>query len=72
MAIETINESCIGCQQCVLACPVDVLRMNEKTKKAEIRFGEECQVCYLCQQYCPVDAIVITSEKVIPAITAWG
>jgi NAD-dependent dihydropyrimidine dehydrogenase PreA subunit len=72
MAIEKISDECIGCGQCVLTCPVDVLRLNEKTNKTEIRFVEECQACYLCQQYCPVEAITITSTKVIPAITAWG
>ncbi len=71
MAIERID-GCIGCGTCVLTCPTDVIRINEKTKKAEIRYLQDCQVCYLCQQYCPVDAITVNDEKVIPAITAWG
>lgn len=71
MGIERID-GCIGCGTCVPTCPTDVIRMNEKTGKAEIRYPQDCQVCYLCQQYCPVDAITITVGKTIPAITAWG
>jgi NAD-dependent dihydropyrimidine dehydrogenase PreA subunit len=71
MAIEQIK-GCIGCGECVLTCPTDVLRLNETTQMAEIRYPEACQVCYLCQQYCPVGAITIESGKTIPAVTAWG
>ncbi|MDZ8118322.1 4Fe-4S dicluster domain-containing protein [Pontiella agarivorans] len=71
MAIERID-GCIGCGTCVSACPTDVLRLNEKNGKAEIKYLQECQVCYLCQQYCPVDAITITDGRVIPSVTAWG
>ncbi len=70
MAIDSIN-GCIGCGTCVPTCPTDVLRMNEKTGKAEIKYPQDCQVCYLCQQYCPVDAINISAGKTIPAITSW-
>ncbi|VGO14459.1 hypothetical protein PDESU_03021 [Pontiella desulfatans] len=71
MGIERID-GCTGCGTCVPTCPTDVLRMNAKTKKAEIRYPQDCQVCRLCQQYCPVDAITISDGRAIPAITAWG
>ncbi len=70
MGIERID-GCIGCGTCVSTCPTDVIRLNEKTGKAEIRYPQDCQVCYLCQQYCPMDAIQIAAGKTIPAITAW-
>jgi NAD-dependent dihydropyrimidine dehydrogenase PreA subunit len=71
MGIERIS-GCVGCGSCVAACPMDVLRLNEKTGLAEIRYPQDCQVCYLCKQYCPENAITIESGKTIPAITAWG
>jgi len=71
MAISDIS-GCIGCESCVKACPTDVLRMNKKTNKAEIKYVEDCQICHLCRLYCPVDAITITSEKSIPVIVSWG
>jgi NAD-dependent dihydropyrimidine dehydrogenase PreA subunit len=71
MGIERI-EGCIGCGTCVLTCPTDVLRIDEKTKKAVIRYPQDCQVCRLCVQYCPVDAITITAGRTIPSVKAWG
>jgi len=71
MSIERID-GCIGCGTCVPTCPTDVLRLNERGTKVEIRYPEDCQVCYLCQMYCPVDAITITPGKTVPAMTAWG
>ena len=71
MAIDRID-GCIGCGTCVLTCPTDVLRMGEKTRKAEIRYPEACQVCRLCQLYCPVDAITVSDGMSVPTMTAWG
>jgi formate hydrogenlyase subunit 6/NADH:ubiquinone oxidoreductase subunit I len=63
---------CIGCEQCVKACPTDVLRMNRETKQAYIAYQEDCQICHLCRLYCPVDAITITPDKSQPVAVAWG
>lgn len=71
MAIDNIS-GCIGCGVCIQSCPTDVIRMNEKTHKAEIKYPADCQICHLCRMYCPVDAISITPEKSIPVIVSWG
>lgn len=71
MAISSID-GCIGCKTCVQTCPTDVLRIDEKTGKAVIKYVEDCQICHLCRLYCPVDAITITPEKSIPVIVSWG
>ncbi|MDB4584271.1 4Fe-4S binding protein [Draconibacterium sp.] len=71
MSIKSIN-GCIGCGTCVKTCPTDVIRLNPKTKKAEIRYPADCQICHLCRMYCPVDAITISPEKSIPVIVSWG
>ncbi len=64
MAIERIDEKkCIGCGTCFLSCPMDVIRMNNETGKAEIRYPEECVVCNYCIADCPVQAITISPGK---------
>lgn len=71
MSIKSID-GCIGCGTCVETCPTDVIRINPKTKKAEIKYPDDCQICHLCRMYCPVDAITISSEKSIKVIVSWG
>ncbi len=71
MSIEKI-EGCNGCRACFDICPMDVIRMNEETKLAEIQYPQDCQVCNLCVVFCPVDAITIDKEKYWPLMTAWG
>jgi NAD-dependent dihydropyrimidine dehydrogenase PreA subunit len=52
MSIERINpELCDGCGICVNGCPVDVIRMDDESKKAVIRYPEEC----ICRDYCELD-----------------
>ena len=73
MAIERIDEEiCIGCGDCVNSCPMDVIRMDEESDKAVIRYGEDCMNCEQCVLDCPVDAITVTPYKTTPFITSWG
>ncbi|MDX2414321.1 MAG: 4Fe-4S binding protein [Bacteroidales bacterium] len=71
MSIINIS-GCIGCGECVLSCPTDVIRLDEKSKKAVIMYPADCQICHLCRMNCPVDAITISPEKAIPVIVSWG
>lgn len=71
MPIEKIH-GCIGCQNCVKACPTDVIRMNQKTNQAYIAYQDDCQICHLCRLSCPVDAITLTSAKAIKPTVSWG
>jgi len=63
---------CMGCGNCVKACPPDVLRMDPKTGKAFIAHQQDCQVCHLCRLSCPVDAIRITPDQSVPPLVSWG
>jgi NAD-dependent dihydropyrimidine dehydrogenase PreA subunit len=73
MAIEKIDEElCIGCGDCVNSCPMDVIRMDEESEKAVIRYGEDCMNCEQCVLDCPVDAIAVNPYKTTPFITSWG
>jgi len=60
MGIRKIDTSlCNGCGICVDYCPMDVLRMNEETNKAIIKYIRDCQSCFLCERECPEEAIEV-------------
>ena len=65
-------EGCKGCKTWFDVCPMDVIRMNEETGLAEIRYPQDCQACNLCVVFCPEGAITITKKKDWPLMTAWG
>jgi NAD-dependent dihydropyrimidine dehydrogenase PreA subunit len=73
MAIERIDaDLCNGCGICVDTCPIDVIRMDEETNKAVIKYAEDCAVCNFCANDCPQHAIYITPGRENPALTLWG
>ena len=73
MSIEKIvPDLCSGCGICVNSCSVDVIRMDEVSQKAVIRYPEDCMVCELCALDCPEEAITVTPDKKSPLIVSWG
>jgi adenylylsulfate reductase, subunit B len=62
---------CNGCGLCVSRCPLDVFRIDEKSKKAVFMYPEDCTYCGACQVECPGNAITIIPEKGTPPILAW-
>jgi NAD-dependent dihydropyrimidine dehydrogenase PreA subunit len=73
MTIEKIDHDlCTGCGICIDSCCVDVIRMDEESQRAIIRYPEECMVCELCAIDCPEEAIIVSPHKQTPLIVSWG
>ena len=51
------NEKCVGCEECVDVCPVDVFEMEDG--KSTPANAEECLGCESCVEVCEAEAITI-------------
>jgi NAD-dependent dihydropyrimidine dehydrogenase PreA subunit len=56
-------EKCTGCGICVACCPMDVLRLNESTRKAEIKYPKDCVACWGCESFCPRGCFDVSPER---------
>ncbi len=52
-----VEDDCIGCTKCILACPVDAIVGAAKQMHTVI--ADLCTGCELCLPPCPVDCIVL-------------
>ncbi|GFM89461.1 hypothetical protein PSCICO_48600 [Pseudomonas cichorii] len=57
--IELIfSDRCNGCNQCVTACPTNVLASGSDGKPY-IAEQSACQTCFMCELYCSSDALYV-------------
>lgn len=64
--IRKIDEQrCNGCGLCVEACPMDVLRLEEKdgVEVAVIRYPQDCMSCFNCEQDCPEEGTIYVDPE---------
>jgi 2-oxoglutarate ferredoxin oxidoreductase subunit delta len=66
--IEINVELCKGCEFCVGACPVKIIRMSGKINThgyhfAEVMNMDKCTACKACAMVCPDVAITVWKEK---------
>ena len=64
--IEIDRELCKGCKLCVKACFEDILRFDEKEKKAVAAYPEDCLGCLACEGVCSVHAIEVIPTFPVP------
>jgi NAD-dependent dihydropyrimidine dehydrogenase PreA subunit len=50
---------------------MDVIRMDDKNKKAIIKYPEDCICCAYWEIDCPKKAIYVLPERSSPVLVAW-
>lgn len=59
----TIDNTCIKCGMCVIACPTEALKMDGKVKVKD----ELCIRCHACTRACPIEAIKF-DQRLAPVV----
>ena len=60
-AVEVLNDRCVGCKVCTIACPYGTINFDEYTNKVV-----KCDLCGgdpACAKACPTDAIIYDVES---------
>jgi len=58
--INVIDDKCVGCRQCVKACPFEAIAMQDRVARIDLT---KCTVCGACVETCKFDAIVIAKRE---------
>jgi NAD-dependent dihydropyrimidine dehydrogenase PreA subunit len=64
MTIERIDpDLCIGCGLCHDVYYADVIRMDEETQKAVVKFAQDCVLCCWCLHCAPGTQYIFRRPK---------
>lgn len=55
--IEIDKNTCTGCQTCVEACFVDVMRRDPTEEMPVVAYEHDCVWCFTCEINCPARCI---------------
>lgn len=56
MAAEVNKETCTGCGECVEACPLEAIEIQDDLAVVD---AETCGDCGACVDVCPTEAITV-------------
>jgi len=68
IAIDVNEQTCTGCQLCVIVCPSECFAMEWKTNKAVVIDEVSCIMCMNCEDICPPDCIHIAVDATPPVV----
>jgi len=72
MSVVRIDlNKCIGCENCVNICPLDVFYFNYEAHKSVIAYPENCQSCGQCFLNCKGRSLGISNDLYAYPITAF-
>ena len=55
--IDIKTEECEACEKCSIACPNNVLILNDES--ISVRDAQVCKSCKVCMAICPNDCITV-------------
>lgn len=61
--------ACIGCENCVTVCPMDVFRFDYDAMKSVLAYPENCQSCGQCFMGCEGRSLRIVNDMFGYAMT---
>ncbi len=71
MSVVRIDlNKCIGCENCVNICPMDVFYFDSEAHKSVLAYPENCQSCGQCYLNCQGRALGISNDAYGYPITA--
>lgn len=69
--VRVDRNKCIGCENCVNICPMDVFYFDPEAHKSVLAYPENCQSCGQCYLNCKGGSLGMSNELYGYPITAF-